>query len=161
LGALHSGKSYLSPIQKTVLEKFQQEDFTGFDAVKFIEQSDHYTGKFQRSLAGYEELQQQFGNLIDLRIARFPIPVTILLTEETGFCEPYMRAEGRTDNPMTTFEIEFPGNHDFHLTCMNYFDFLWKTSLSYTEYKATLEFRKEQFRQTYVQTQTDPDGGTT
>jgi hypothetical protein len=62
---------------------------------------------------------------------------------------------------MTTFEIEFPGGHDFHLTCMNYFDFLWKTSLSYTEYKATLEFRKEKFRQTYAQTQTDPDGSAT
>jgi hypothetical protein len=106
-------------------------------------------------------LQRQFGALIDLRIARFPIPATILLTEKTGFCEPYMRAEARTDNRMTTFEIEFPGNHDFHLTCMNYFNFLWKTSLSYTEYKATLDFRKEKFRQTYVQTQTDPDGSAT
>jgi hypothetical protein len=160
LGALLSDKSHLSPIQQTILEKFQQQR-SGFDAVEFIEQSDHYTGKFQRSLSGYEELQQQFGSLIDLRIARFPIPATILLTEVTGFCEPYMRAEGRTDNRMTTFEIEFPGNHDFHLTCMNYFDFLWKTSLSYTEYKATLDFRKEKFRQTYEQTQTDPDGSAT
>jgi hypothetical protein len=161
LGALLSDKSHLSPIQQTVQKQFQQAHFTGFDPVEFIEQSDHFTGKFQRSLAGFEELQRQFGDLIDLRVSRFPIPATILLTEKTGFCEPYIRAEARTDNRMTTFEIEFPGGHDFHLTCMNYFDFLWKTSLSYTEYKATLEFRKEKFRQTYAQTQTDPDGSAT
>jgi hypothetical protein len=150
LGELIPDKPFPTPIQQVILEKYRQGSLNSFDPVTFIEQSDHYIGKYLPSLRGYEDLKLQFGDLIELRISTFPLPATILLTVATGFFEVYIRAQSRTDHPMNTFELEFPDSHYLHSTCKNYFDFLWQTSLSYTEFQTSIDFWKEHLKKEYA-----------
>jgi hypothetical protein len=149
LGELLPDKPFPTTIQQLVLEKFHQGNLKGFDPVTFIEQSEHYIGKYSPSLRGYAELKQQFGDLIDLRISTFPVPATILLTESANFFEVYIRAQSRTDHPMNTFELEFPDSHYLHHTCMDYFETLWQVSLPYSEFLTATDFWKMHLRGGY------------
>jgi hypothetical protein len=153
LSELSANNSGLRPIEKTALEKYTQGDFTGFDPVALIEQSEHYRNKYQPSLSGYEDLAKQFSSTIQLRICTYPVAVTTLLTETIGFFEPYIRShqQSRIHQAMNTFELEFSASNYLHRGCTAYFDTLWNLSIPYDRFKATTDFWKQQLRGEYDQ----------
>ena len=51
--------------------------------------------KFEESLAGYAALRSQSRDTIEVRIARYGITATLLITEEEVFFEPYFRSDRR------------------------------------------------------------------
>lgn len=165
LSELSTGSSMLKHIQKAALEKFQQGAFNGFDPVALIEQGNHYDEKYQISLSGYEELERLFSKNIELRIATYPVPVTILLTEATGFIELYLRAyqQPRIDQPMTTFELEFSSSNYLYRVCSDYLDTLWRLSLQRSEFTAQTEFWKQHLREEFEENErkTNPPGSPT
>jgi hypothetical protein len=153
LSELSANNAGLQPIEKTALEKYAQSDFTGFDPVELIEQSEHYRNKYRPSLSGYQELAQQFASTIQLRICTYPVAVTTLLTESIGFFEPYIRShqQSRIHQAMNTFELEFSSSHYLYHGCTAYFDTLWKLSIPYDRFLATTDFWKQQLRGEYDQ----------
>jgi hypothetical protein len=82
----------LTEVQTQALENMEQGNFSGFDPVSLIEQSNHYKFKYLPSIQGYKELHSSFGDTIQLRVCTIFITATILLTEASGFFEPYIDA---------------------------------------------------------------------
>jgi hypothetical protein len=87
--------------------------------------------KSQEGIKGYRNLREEFGSLIELRLSRFGIGATILLTDETTFYEPYFRApRGRRQKLLfDSFELQFDasGLHSRSLL-EDTFDFHWRNS---------------------------------
>jgi hypothetical protein len=159
LGEFSDSTSSPQSIQAIVLEKFRQGNFVGFDPVELIEQSAYYGDKYYTSIRGYKDLKKRFGNLIELRICTYEVTATILLTENTGFFEPYVHADlyERMLEGMITFEVEFPSNLYLYRHCNAYFETLWQLSKPYEEFAATEDRWKGQLREKYEWKTNSPD----
>lgn len=149
-------------IQAIALDRLKQGNFTGFDPVALIQQSTYYNEKYSASMRGYEDLKTKFGNMIELRICTHEVTATMLLTESTGFFEPYVHANlhERMLKAMITFEVEFPDSSYFYRHCRDYFEVLWQLSIPYEKFVITEDDWKKGLRGKYGWT-TNPPGSTT
>lgn len=161
LGELPRDSSLFYQIQKVAIEKLQQGQLTGFDPVALIEQSDNYREKYATSIRGYQDIQRQYGSLIEVRICTYPVPSTMLLTEKMGFFEPYLYANLRERmlKSMITFELEFPSSNYLYRHCIDHFETMWQLSIPYEKFVETEDTWKEQLRGRY-EWKTDPPGST-
>jgi hypothetical protein len=159
LGELSDSTPRPNTIQAIVLEKLKQGRLTGFDPVRLIEQSAYYRDKYSTSIRGYENLKERFDDIIELRICTHAVTATMLLTESTGFFEPYVHANlhERMLKAMNTFEVEFPSSLYFYRHCNDYFDTLWQLSTPYEKFVATEDNWKGQIREKYEWKTNSPD----
>lgn len=150
-GPLAQQQATLTPLQRDALEKLEQGNLADFDPVALIEQSVYYRYKYPESIQGYLDVSKQFGELIELRFCTHAVPATTLLTESTGFFEPYIHVNLRERmlKSMITFEIEFPSSNYFYRHCAAYFDTLWKLSIPYEKFVEKEEIWKAQLRGKY------------
>jgi len=160
LGELSDRTPKPDSIQAVVLEKLKQGNLVGFDPVALIKQSAYYRGKYSTSIWGYENLKERFGDMIEMRICTHEVTATMLLTESTGFFEPYIYANlhERMLKAMISFEVEFPSNLYFYRHCKDYFDTLWQLSTPYENFVATEDDWKGELRKKY-EWKTDSPGG--
>lgn len=65
--------------------------------------------KTEESLGGFALLREEFGPLIELRLCRFGVGATVLLTEQTAFYEPYFRTPRTKRQKLLfdSFELQF------------------------------------------------------
>ncbi len=121
------------------VEQMRQGQIAGFEPVSFISDSVYYRRKLSESLEGYSDLRKSFGKEIELRFVDREIVATVLMTDKSGFFEPYINVnlQERMQNLMHTFEIEFSRSSYFSSTCQAYFDTLWALSVSYDEFMRT------------------------
>jgi hypothetical protein len=147
-------------IQAIALDKINQGELTGFDPVALIEQSINYREKYSTSIRGYQDFRTRFGDTIELRICTIAVTSTILLTENSGFFEPYIYVpDERMLKAMITFEVEFPGSSYFYRHCRDYFEILWQLSIPYEKFVTTEDDRKRELRENYGW-KTDSPGST-
>jgi hypothetical protein len=149
LGELSEGPS--TEIQAMALELLERGDLVGFDPVALIKDSIYYRHKYPESIEGYMDLKKRFGSSIELRLSEYEIAVTMLLTEKTGFFEPYIHVNlpERMRSLMLTFELEFSSKSYLYPHCIAYFDTLWKLAIPYDRVLATEEKWKAQLRDKY------------
>ncbi|MEV0648949.1 hypothetical protein AB0I28_27220 [Phytomonospora sp. NPDC050363] len=87
--------------------------------------------KTQESIRGYSMLRQEYGNRIELRLSRFGLGATVLLTHDASFYEPYFRVPRalRQRHLFDSFELQFDaaGAHSRRLL-EGTFDFYWHNS---------------------------------
>ena len=164
LGELSGSTASLTPIQIEALKQFEQGSLIGFDPVELIKQSIYYHEKYDPSIRGYKELksQKQFSDNIELRISTHAVHATMLLTEATGFFEPYLpvNLNERLRKSIISFELEFSDSNYFYKHCMDYFDMLWKLSIPYEKFVEMEDTWKEQLREKYER-KTDSPGSST
>src|SRR5947209_6226303 len=164
LGELSGSTATLTPIQIQALRQLEQGSLIGFDPVELIKQSIYYHEKHIPSIRGYQELksQQQFSNNNELRISMYAVHATMLLTEATGFFEPYLpvNLNERLRKSIISFELEFSESNYFYKHCMDYFDMLWKLSIPYEKFVEMEDTWKEQLREKYER-KTDSPGSST
>lgn len=160
LGELSKGP--LTKVQAKALEQLEKGNLAGFDPVELIEESRYYRLKLSESIGGYLDLSRQFGDGIELRVCAQEIASTILLTEKTGFFEPYIHANllERMTNLMLTFEIEFSSKSYLYRHCMAYLDLLWRLSIPYDRFLETEDSWKDQLRGKYDWKSTFTNGST-
>ena len=86
----------------------------------------------------------------------------MLLTEATGFFEPYLpvNLNERLRKSIISFELEFSDSNYFYKHCMDYFDMLWKLSIPYEKFVEMEDTWKEQLREKYER-KTDSPGSST
>ncbi|MFE4969520.1 hypothetical protein [Streptomyces sp. NPDC056660] len=87
--------------------------------------------KSEESIRGYRALRDEFGASIEVRLCRFGVGSTILLTDHTAFFEPYFRTP-RTKRErllFDSFELQFDaaGLHGIALL-KETFEFHWRNS---------------------------------
>ncbi len=161
LGELSGSTPQPGSIQEVALEKLKQGSFNGFDPVALIQQSTYYNEKYKTSIRGYEDLKAKFGDRIEVRICTHEVTATMLLTEGTGFFEPYVHVNlhERMLKAMITFEVEFPGSSYFYRHCNDYFGMLWQLSVPYDNFVVTEDDWKKELRGKYGW-KTNPPGST-
>jgi hypothetical protein len=95
--------------------------------------------KFEESLAGYAALRTQSKDSIEVRIARYGITTTLLITEDEIFFEPYFRSDRRRRHQrmFETFELRFSAI-DGHIRDLldEHFKFYWSSSDSVDDFIA-------------------------
>ncbi|MFG1825096.1 hypothetical protein ACGFIJ_21640 [Microbispora bryophytorum] len=107
--------------------------------------------KCDDSIEGYRMLREQFDSLIELRLARFGLAATILLTESALFYEPYFRARRvrRQQVLFDSFELQFDTTGLHAKTLLEEtFAFYWRNSdelESLTSRDRDLEALRRQF----------------
>lgn len=87
--------------------------------------------KCDDSIDGYRLLREQFGPLVELRLARFGLAATILLTDSALFYEPYFRARRvrRQQVLFDSFELQFDTTGLHARTLLEEtFEFYWRNS---------------------------------
>jgi len=151
LGELSGSVPIPGSIQEVALNKLKQESFREFDPVTLIQESAYYNEKYKTSIRGYEDLRAKFGDRIEVRICTHEVTATMLLTENTGFFEPYVHVNlhERMLKAMITFEVEFPDSSYFYRHCNDYFGVLWQLSLPFADFVLTADDRKKELRGKY------------
>jgi hypothetical protein len=98
--------------------------------------------KFAESWAGYQTLRAQVGQRIEARVARYGIGVTLLITGDEIFFEPYFRSDRslRHRRLFETFELRFSARND-HIRALfsEHFAFYWLNSDQLSGDPAALE----------------------
>jgi Phosphotransferase enzyme family len=87
--------------------------------------------KFAESLAGYELLRTQEQNGIEVRVSRYGIGGTLLMTDDVIFFEPYLRSDRtrRHQRLFETFELRFSAQNSHVRDLFNqHFAFYWTAS---------------------------------
>jgi Phosphotransferase enzyme family len=95
--------------------------------------------KFEESLAGYAALRSQSKDKIEVRIARYGITATLLITEDEIFFEPYFRSDRRRRHQrmFETFELRFSAaDGHMHDLLEEHFKFYWSASDSVEDFIA-------------------------
>lgn len=158
LGELSDTAPKPESIQAIALEKLKQGSLTDFDPVELIQQSAYYNEKYSTSIRGYRDLKEKFGSMIEVRICTHAVTATMLLTENTGFFEPYVHANlhERMIKAMITFEVEFSTSSYFYRHCKDYFEMLWQLSIPYEKFVVTEDEWKKQLRGEYGWKATSP-----
>jgi Phosphotransferase enzyme family len=98
--------------------------------------------KFDESLAGYAALRSQSKDNVEVRIARYGITTTLLITEDEIFFEPYFRSDRRRRHQrmFETFELRFSAvDGHVHDLLDEHFKFYWSNSDSVAEFIAVRE----------------------
>lgn len=92
--------------------------------------------KFEASLRGYEILRGEYKSLVEVRLARFGLGATVLLTEQASFFEPYFHAsrDRREKVLFDTFELQFdPGGLHMKRLLEETFSFHWNNADAITD----------------------------
>jgi hypothetical protein len=87
--------------------------------------------KTDESMSGFDILREEFGSLVEVRLCRFGVGATILITDETLFYEPYFRTQRikRQKLLFDTFELQFDPSALHSRSLMeDTFAFHWKNS---------------------------------
>ncbi|WP_369244381.1 phosphotransferase [Streptomyces sp. R41] len=104
-----------------------------YDATEDIEQplSAIPLRKTEESIRGYRALREEFGSLIEVRLCRFGVGSTILLTDQATFFEPYFRTRRTKREALLfdSFELQFESS-GLHSTSLlqETFEFHWRNS---------------------------------
>lgn len=111
--------------------------------------------KFQASCAGYARLQTRYDTaVLQVRVSRYGIPATILMTDDAIFFEPYVRSNRsrRLERRLDTFELYLDGKQEhmrtlfdeqfrFYLECSDALDTRWDAKVA--RYQALLQDLKK------------------
>lgn len=87
--------------------------------------------KFAESLAGYDALRSRWRENIQVRVSRYGIGATLLITEEEIFLEPYFRSDRhrRHQRMFETFEFRFSARNSHVRDLLDeHFAFYWANS---------------------------------
>ncbi|MFD9407956.1 phosphotransferase [Streptomyces sp. NPDC059989] len=87
--------------------------------------------KSEESIRGYRALREEFGSLIEVRLCRFGVGATILLTDQAAFFEPYFRTRRTKRETLLfdSFELQFDSSGLHSATLLQEtFDFHWRNS---------------------------------
>jgi hypothetical protein len=87
--------------------------------------------KFDESLAGYAALCLRSGDNTAVRVARYGIAATLLITDDEIFFEPYFRSDRRRRHQrmFETFELRFSAVNGHIRELLNeHFNFYWENS---------------------------------
>ena len=90
-----------------------------------------HRNKFKESTWGCQALQQKAHDRLKVRVARYGLGSTILMTDDVVFFEPYFRSDRlrRYKLRFDTFELRFePGTEHVRNLLDEHFDFHWKTA---------------------------------
>lgn len=93
------------------------------------------------SMSGFDILRAEFGSLIEVRLCRFGVGATILMTDDTVFYEPYFRTRRikRQKLLFDSFELQFDGSGLHSRSLMEEtFAFHWKNSDTIAETRTQL-----------------------
>lgn len=126
-------------------------DFSQLDVVSVIEESTYYKYSLLQVFDEYKVLRKEFGERIELRLTTHDIPATILLTNTTGFFEPYISVnlQQRLRKALHTFEIQYSSDSYFYKNTSTYFDTLWKMSEPYYDFQKKQEYFKKRLQTLY------------
>lgn len=152
LGEIKQDKANLSAVQQNALKALEAGVLSGFDPIALIEQSKSLA-KLKDSFEGYTDMLESVPpNSVEVRVSELPIAATVLLTETTGFFEPYIHVNlwERVSQLMLTFEVEFTAASYLYRHSSAYFDRLWKLATPYSSYQATVEGYQNQLRSLYA-----------
>jgi len=116
------------------------------DPVKLIEGSNWYSIKYRDSVRGYNQLAPSCENRMHIRLTRFDLPATILLTDVEGSFEPYMNVNlpERTRVGMMTCELRMEAHSSLYRHASSYFEFMWSVSEDYETFLAKEETYKRE-----------------
>ncbi len=112
-------------------------------AILDIENS-KWVNTLRTALSGYLDFKGQFGDRIVLRMSKYEINCTLLITEKTAFFEPYIHCTGSTRG-MNAFEVQVGNNgtpSDVYASLNQYFSFMWDMAEDYSEYSSNIESYK-------------------
>ncbi|WP_328583142.1 phosphotransferase [Streptomyces sp. NBC_00370] len=87
--------------------------------------------KTDESIGGFEILHREFGPLIEVRLCRFGVGATVLITDETSFYEPYFRTQRAKRQRLLfdSFELQFDSSGLHSRSLMEEtFAFHWRNS---------------------------------
>lgn len=87
--------------------------------------------KTEESIQGFLHLREEFGSLIEVRLCRFGIGATILMTNDTLFYEPYFRSPRMRRQRLLfdSFEFQFSGSSLHSRSLLeDTFNFHWQSS---------------------------------
>ena len=106
------------------------------DTIDVLEKTIWYRDKFKRGMDGYLELREIYGDRIQLRLLRYEMPASILITDIDSYFEPYLPIKhlDRYYKSMITFEMKVSKKSSLYEYSGNYFDFLWSISDDYDIY---------------------------
>lgn len=132
----------------TVAERL--ESISTGNVINKIENADWNKYKQGGALSGYNELKEDYSDRITLRMCKYEMSATILLTDKVAYMEPYLHCYN-SEKGMTAFEIriEKPNeNNKMKANCYDsvcqYFDLLWEISEDYDDYLLNIEKHKKQ-----------------
>ena len=106
--------------------------------VELIKNSQWYSIKFKGSINGYLTLKREFGDHIQLRITKYEIPSSVLITDNYCFLEPYLPVNQfeRQNFGLLTFETMIDKTSRIYKHATSYFDFMWNSSEEYDSFIA-------------------------
>lgn len=106
----------------------------GFSEVlNIIRNSEWYTIKFADSINGFLSLKKAYGDRIQLRISKYEIPSSILITSSSCFIEPYLPISKfeRQSCGMLLFETKVSCTSSIYKYATSYFNLMWNLSETY------------------------------
>jgi hypothetical protein len=96
--------------------------------------------KFSESIRGYQQLHDQYPENIDLKITNYGVGITVLLTDDRIFLEPYLRSDRtrRHEQLFDTFELEFDGaNNHVRRVVEEHFEFHHSNGVTITDFETS------------------------
>ncbi len=140
---------------ETILERWNKSDARkAADAKRAITaiENARWVSTLNTAINGYLELKEQFGDRIVLRMSKYEINCTLLITESTAFFEPYIHCTGSTRG-MNAFEVQMGnrnGQMDIYGSINQYFTFMWNLSEDYDEYASNIDNYKNLLQQSLL-----------
>ncbi len=124
------------------------------DALKAIAdiENSKWVTTLKTAINGYLELKEKFGDRIVLRMSKYEINCTLLITETNAFFEPYIHCTGSTRG-MNAFEVEMDNKDDLkdvYGSISQYFSFMWDLSEDYAEYVLNIDNYKNLLQQSLL-----------
>lgn len=117
------------------------------NADEVICNSSWFKFKVENAFKGYDGLKQEFGDYIEIKLTKYEMPASILITESHCFFEPYLSINllERYNKGLLTYEIQADNKSHIYVHVKDYFDFLWDISESYENFKKCEEAHKNLF----------------
>jgi hypothetical protein len=115
---------------------------------KRIESSDYYRDTFRPVTESYQQLEQRYPGLIELRLTNIDIPASILITSHRTFVESYITSNpnARTGKGMDFQESEFGRDSRFYATTLQQFRNEWGLASTWKEFEESQESHKDTLR---------------
>ncbi len=116
--------------------------------VDLVEDSQYYLETFLPVIQSYLRLQEQYGDLIELRLTPMDISGSTLLTTDMGFFEPYLTAnpDFRTRRGLSAFEIRFSQSSRYYDDSVAAFNTQWELASTWGQFGAHEEQHKQILR---------------
>ena len=118
------------------------------EMIEKIDDSDWVNDKLKAAVRGFNRLERSYHDHIRLKMCSYEMSSTILLTDKVAFLEPYLHCVG-AERGMNAFEIRVEqkvGCDNAFDALLEYFEFLWTISESYTQYKENESTYKKELR---------------